>query len=439
MNDLLMLNSKKQFNVFCRAAAHVVDIKSLYELASKQLVHIVGAQWARILLVDQIANEYEVIDLSEENITTKSKERFPLTNTSVEAVINREEPISSLTHSIDDFSDCVSLKKDTGAHFFVTTPLITLDGILGALCIFFPADTEISSDTVFWSESLGQVIASHLKIYNTLKEQRHSMNNLKYAQEILVEQAKLAALGSLVAGLAHEVNTPLGVAITATSVISTALNNIEDEIASGMVSRRSLKQEAQRAKDGLLLTDANLKRASTLIREFKRLTIDQASPIVGEVDLLSVINNLVFSLSPMCNEANIQLKVVGEPIILISEPSAIQQVLTNLIQNACVHPYENGGSVEVRLEADDIGAKITVQDWGIGMLPAISNRIFEPFFTTRRGDGGTGLGLYIAQNLMRGPLKGDIFVETELEHGTIFTLLILDQFNKTQIEMGEGI
>ena len=409
-------------------AATAIDVDSLLSVISSYVPQVLGVPRASIALVDSINESFEVVALGGKGDVLKVGERVPLRGTAIEEAVNQRKQISTSAFPVEAFRDWVNLRQSQDLHQFVISPLVTLDGILGTLNMGLPKDAELGEHELLQAEQFAQVIATHLRVHTALKDLRQSMDNLRHAQDILVEQAKLAALGNLVAGVAHEVNTPLGVSITASSIISSSLSQMDEMLQSGAVSRRGLKQQISRAREGLTLTEANLNRAATLIGEFKRLAVDQSRPVVSEIDVLDVVNNLVFSLKPMTKDANIQVQISGNPLHIVSESSAIQQVLTNLIQNACIHAYEEeGGNIEITVDKVGNGAQITIEDHGIGMLPAIRNRIFEPFFTTRRGEGGTGLGLYIAQNLMRGPLSGDITVASVLGEGTTFQLTIANQ------------
>lgn len=417
------LNRQRAYVSISAHAATAVDTSSLLSIISEDLPKVLDVTRASIALFKAPSKNFEVFALGGAGDFILSEEAVELKGTAVEKASQTGGAVSTFDYSVEDFCDWVSLRESQSLHQFIVSPLITLDGIIGTFNIGFPKERDLTIKDIKNAAQFSQVIATNLRMHTAIEELQQSMDNLKYAQDILVEQAKLAALGNLVAGLAHEVNTPLGVALTASSITSGALSRIGHVLQSGAVSRRTLMEQIGRAEEGIQLTEANLNRAANLIREFKRLAVDQSRPSVDKINVIDVINSLSFSLVPMTKEANIHISISGEEKMIVSESAAIQQVMTNLIQNACVHAYdEKGGNVFIEVSSSEKGVTVKVKDEGVGMMTAISNRIFEPFFTTRRGEGGTGLGLYIVQNLMRGPLKGDIFVKSQTGLGAEFTL-----------------
>jgi len=266
------------------------------------------------------------------------------------------------------------------------------------------------------------------RYHHELEELVHERTEqLREAQTELVEAEKLAGLGSLVAGVAHEINTPVGVAVTGASLLDEDVRAFRDRVAAGGLKRSELEAFMERVGRGSSLVMANLQRAAALIRSFKQVAVDRASGERRTVRLASYLGDVLESLRPQWRRrpVRIDLQADADPA-LETDPGAIAQVVTNLVENALVHafPGDAAGTITVRVAADDANALLTVADDGAGMPPEVQRRIFEPFFTTRRGQGGSGLGLHIVYNLVAQRLDGRIRVESEPGAGTRFTVSI---------------
>ncbi|MEJ6006773.1 HAMP domain-containing sensor histidine kinase [Paucibacter sp. AS339] len=265
-----------------------------------------------------------------------------------------------------------------------------------------------TQQTRAWSK-LDQFHAAYLaKIYERL------LLGLDLAQsqqtQALMEQEKADALGRLVAGVAHEVNTPIGVAVTAASSLAEVAQRLAQLLLSEKVSRNELQQLSTRLSAGVPLVERNLERAATLIGNFKKVAVDQASEAVIEFRLAEYVHSVLSVLSPAIRKAAVNISVEIDPDIELRMASGLlTQVLSNLIMNCISHAFENrqGGLITItaRLEARQI--VLDVADDGVGASAAVRARMFEPFFTTKRGKGGSGLGMYIVQNLMQ-RLNGSI-------------------------------
>lgn len=259
---------------------------------------------------------------------------------------------------------------------------------------------------------------------------RQTLEELHEAQDKLVESEKMAALGNLVAGVAHEVNTPLGVAITATSMVHDRLHVLDENLEQGKLSRESLKGFIERASESLSLTQKNLTRVGALITNFKQIAVDQMVAEQREIDLKVYLEEVMSTLSIELRRAGIEYDIaIPDEIKMTTIPGAMAQIITNLVTNAIRHAFTEPGG-HLKLQAESIAGhqvRLTFTDNGAGMEADILNRIFDPFFTTKRNAGGTGLGMPIVYNLVRQKLKGDISVTSTPGKGTTFTLLLPKQ------------
>jgi len=248
---------------------------------------------------------------------------------------------------------------------------------------------------------------------------------LKQAVGKLVQAEKLAALGSLVAGIAHELNTPIGNGLTVASALDFKVRAFSEEIQ-GSLKRSTLDQfiaDAQQASDLML---RSLSRAAELVSNFKQLAVDQASAQRRHFELPVLVADTVMSLQAVVKERGCALHVdVAPGLALDSYPAALGQALTHLLNNALIHGFELAapGTVQVLARAlDDQHLQITLSDNGRGIDLADQRRIFEPFFTTRLGRGGSGLGLHAVHNIVTGVLGGQIEVHSSPGAGTSFLL-----------------
>jgi signal transduction histidine kinase len=248
---------------------------------------------------------------------------------------------------------------------------------------------------------------------------------LQTTQTELVEREKLASLGSVVAGVAHEVNTPIGVGVTAASSLQRATEQIAAKFRSGDLKKSDLADYIDQAVLSSEILGTNLSRAAELVRSFKRIAVDQSSETLGSVELGSYINDVVNSLRPQLKKGRHSIEVhVVDPVVLETTPSALWQIVSNLVMNSLVHAYGPGehGTLQITVQRVGSTASIVYSDNGRGMPTDVRRRIFEPFFTTKRGQGGSGLGLSIVYNLVTKTLGGTISCTSAPGLGTKFTV-----------------
>jgi signal transduction histidine kinase len=259
------------------------------------------------------------------------------------------------------------------------------------------------------------------------KEQADStLVQLRETQSNLIQAEKLASLGQLVAGVAHEINTPLGVALTTSTVLEREVSQLGARVDGQTLSRSEFKTALTRLDEGSRLLLANLKRAIDLVYSFKQVAADQASGERRRFDVKIWLDELLTSLGPVLRKSGHQV-VVECPLDLVLDtyPGSLAQVLTNLVMNAMVHAFEPGqhGELTIRVtERRPQAIRLVFSDDGKGIGPEHLPRIFDPFFTTGRDRGSTGLGLHIVYNLVTARLHGAIEVESHVGQGTRFII-----------------
>ncbi len=250
---------------------------------------------------------------------------------------------------------------------------------------------------------------------------------LKQAQSKLVQSEKMASLGRMVAGFAHEINTPIGIAVGAASHGSDAVEQLFELLEQDEVIEEELEDGLATIGEAAKLTLSNLNRAAELIRSFKHTSVDQSSEKSRIFNIKELIQDVINSLHNTFKRTRIGFVVeCPEQLNLDGIPGAYTQVLTNLIMNSYIHAFAQGtevGNIGIRvLEPSNSRLTLEYRDSGAGMDEETQNRIFEPFFTTNRGDGGSGLGLYICYNIVTTQLAGNITCISAPGDGTRFCI-----------------
>ncbi len=256
-------------------------------------------------------------------------------------------------------------------------------------------------------------------------ELQETLATLQETQAQLLQQEKMASLGNLVAGIAHEINTPLGVGVTAASYLDQQTKALAALFQSQQMKKSDLEKYLTATMDATHIILLNLQRASELINSFKRVAIDRVSEERQIFNVKNYIGAILLSLRPNLKKANHHIVVHCDDFLeLDSYPGAISQIITNLVMNSLIHAYPDGQQGTLGIEATLTATHFTLIYWddGVGIAEQNLNRIFEPFFTTRRGKGGTGLGLNILYNLVTQNLSGTIDCHSQPGQGTRFII-----------------
>jgi len=252
---------------------------------------------------------------------------------------------------------------------------------------------------------------------------------LRAAQQNLIDAERLAALGGLVAGVAHEVNNPIGISLTVASSFARRSEMFEAELNSnGQLRRSQLDEFVRSSRDAAQQLVANLHRAGELIQSFKQVAVDRSHAERRQFDLSESTDQIIASLRPVLKKAAIAVEVeVPEGLLIDGYPGSYGQILTNLFLNAATHAFAGGRSGTISISAKPRGpedVEIIFADNGAGMTPEVQRQAFDPFFTTRRNDGGTGLGLHIVYNLVTQQLGGRMMLDSRLGQGTTFRIMM---------------
>jgi signal transduction histidine kinase len=254
-----------------------------------------------------------------------------------------------------------------------------------------------------------------------------AVDRLRDTQERLVQNEKMASLGALVAGVSHEINTPIGIGVTAASTLAQLGRGIEEKRAAGTLTPADAAEFAALARESSQMILANLQRASELIQSFKQVAVDQASSERRRFDLREYLDEVLLSLGPKLKRTpHVVALDCEENIVLDSYPGAFAQIVTNLVSNSLLHGYAEGqrGRIGIRATRLAEGVRLEYSDDGAGIAPEHLPRVFDPFFTTKRGQGGSGLGMHIVYNLVTRMLGGTIDLASQPGQGTRVTVTV---------------
>ncbi|MBK7000457.1 MAG: PAS domain S-box protein [Rhodoferax sp.] len=265
------------------------------------------------------------------------------------------------------------------------------------------------------------------RVAQRTRELSETLERLTATQAELVQAEKMSALGFMVAGVSHELNTPIGSSLTVASALQAHAQEFTDNMAQGL-TRSQLDNFVRRVREGSDILMHALSHAAELVASFKQVSVDQASVNRRIFDLRTTVDTILLTLGTDIGKTGHTVKCqIPEGIRMDSFPGPLGQVLTNLIHNALLHAFENKPHGEVTITAilkDAQHVCMTIQDDGDGIAPEHLNHVFDPFFTTKLGKGGSGLGLHIVYNLVQELLGGNIQVDNTPDSGACFTLLL---------------
>lgn len=256
-------------------------------------------------------------------------------------------------------------------------------------------------------------------------ELESSLKQLKDTQAHLVQSEKMASLGELVAGVSHEINTPLGLGVTNATYLQEQMDLIKASYAEGRFTKGEFETFLERAQEATASMLLNLTRGAEIIRSFKEVAVDQQVEERRKFNLKKYIEEVLLSLRPRYKSTRHQIDVAcPADIILDNYPGVLMQILSNLVMNSFLHGFEGVEKGKILIQAEVKGDTLMLKysDDGNGMTPEQKEKVYDPFYTTKQGQGGTGLGMHIVYNLVEQKLRGTISLDTALREGVLFTL-----------------
>ncbi len=303
----------------------------------------------------------------------------------------------------------------------------------GRYCISF--DSLPNDEIGFLGDTLvnmaGRINTAFLHIENNKKEIQKVNENLELMVEQrtseLIHSEKMAALGQLVAGVAHEINTPIGICVTANSHMQNESNLIFQKFADKSIKQSDFKRFLDETINSTELLDKNLKKASNLIQSFKQVSVTQTNEGFRSFNIKEYIQEVLTILRPECETKNIDFQFECEDDIVInSYPGFFSQIVSNFVINSVMHGFENkdAGQITFEISKSDEALLFIYKDNGCGVPKEKTRTIFEPFFTTKRNQGGSGLGLHIVYNIVTQKLKGTIQCDSDTDRGVLYLISI---------------
>lgn len=269
-----------------------------------------------------------------------------------------------------------------------------------------------------------QLEKKNIELEKLNKELSATISELERTRDQLVQSEKMASLGRLVSGFAHEINTPIGIAVTASSSLYDARQSINRMLSQEEADEEELVSNLEIIREASELTLSNLRRAADLVSSFKRTSIDQTAETPRLFGVREVIQDVILSLGNKFKPTRIEIGAdCPEELNIYGYPGSLSQILSNLMMNSLIYGFEDGalpGQILIHARSEKTTVFLDYEDTGKGMEETVLKNLFEPFFTTRRARGGTGLGLYICYNIVKDRLKGTIDCESSPGQGTRF-------------------
>ncbi|MBF0134980.1 MAG: ATP-binding protein [Magnetococcus sp. DMHC-1] len=334
--------------------------------------------------------------------------------------------------------------RDMEPHGHYVVPLLSGEKLLGVLNLYLESGHSFRREETELLKALASTLASLIarkeaeqqllnnnldleaRVQERTQELQEHVDSLHKYQKHMIRSERMAALGGLVAGIAHEINTPIGIGYTAATHLEERSRVLERRFQDGLLTRDELTGYMADLREACRLIVINLGRAGDLINGFKRVAVDQTSQEKRSFALRSYLEEILLSLHPKLKKSPHSVTLhCPEEIRLTTYPGALSQILTNLILNALIHafPDQEHGNITIEVcEEESNMILLSFQDDGQGMTPELLKQIFEPFITTRRNQGGSGLGLYVVYNQVTQKLCGTIHCESQPGHGAKFLI-----------------
>jgi len=263
----------------------------------------------------------------------------------------------------------------------------------------------------------------NFRLEKTINQKSEILNR---QNEYIIQNEKMASLGTLVSGVAHEINTPLGVCITAFSYLKKINEDLDILLETNNITEEDFRSYQEKFKESTSIVDTNLTRAAELVQSFKRISVDQTVETKSLINMYEYINNIIVSLKHEYKNKDIKIEVHCEKdLFLTTYPGVLVQILTNFIMNSLIHGFSKDtkkGLIDIYCSKENNDVIIRYKDNGMGIPKEILDKIYDPFFTTKKNVGGSGLGLNIVFNLVTMKLKGKIKCLSNLGEGTEFII-----------------
>lgn len=349
-----------------------------------------------------------------------------------------------ITRHLIDLNRQLEGKNNEAEHQFLTLNRTNYNDELSAVVNSFNQLTEEIDQELKNKEAAQQELAetnSKLEqrveertqnLQDAIDELHTTLDNLKNTQSQLIESEKLSSLGGMVAGVAHEINTPIGLCITTHSFIKDMFRDMNERFESGNISKQNFTDFMHSMEESVDILSKNLQRAAKLVKSFKHVSEDQAGEALRRFNLDEYLQEILSTLHPKLKMTKHAVNIrCPDDVNLDGYPGALSQVITNLVMNSLLHGFEDleEGVITIEVEAQKDQVEILYTDNGKGLNKEAQMKIFEPFYTTKRGFGGTGLGMHLVYNLVNQTLHGSIQLQ-QASQGCAFMITIPKQIQE---------
>lgn len=358
-----------------------------------------------------------------------------------------------ITRHLIDLNKQLGEKSSPNTHQFLSLDRDHYDDELSAVVSSFNQLTnELDSELKSKEEAQQALAETNNKLEQRVEERTENLQeaidelhttleNLRNTQSQLIESEKLSSLGGMVAGVAHEINTPIGLCITTHSFIKDLFRDMKQRFDNGSISKNNFTEFMLSMEESVDILSKNLERAAKLVKSFKHVSEDQAGEAARKFNLEEYLQEILSTLHPKLKTTRHVVNIrCAHDIEINGYPGALSQVITNLVMNSLLHGFESldRGTITIEVERHDSKVEILYTDDGQGLTEEARLKIFEPFFTTKRGYGGTGLGMHLVYNLVCQTMQGTIQLQ-QASQGCAFTITIPLQIHIADIEQKPAI
>ena len=421
--------------------------EAFFQSLTLQLANLIGADFTFIARLDFVKHSSRTIAMVANGEIAENFE-YSLEYTPCDNVAN--DDICIYPEGICSYYPKDQLLIDMGIEGYIGTPLHNSDGEVFGLIVALYNDKieDVDKVTELFKLFSGRISAEiersekekalkelnntlELKVEQRTRELSETLEHLQETQHQIIEKEKLASLGRLVAGVAHEINTPLGIAILSHSVLAEKIRKLEQSLTEGSISRSEAKSLLGAINEAEHSIGENLTRAAELVTDFKQIATDHHADDRQNIELCKWLQQVASSVSPMVSKARVSLRLILPSVDCFCEtyPSKLAQVITNVVANSLNHAFPpelalSSKAITIELRVDEDAYHLLIEDNGVGMAKDVKQHLTEPFFTTKRTKGGMGLGMSIVNNLVVGPLQGGMTVESLPGKGTCVTIIL---------------
>lgn len=407
--------------------------EAMQAVANKEADYMVEHMPVVIDLIKNSFQDLKIVGVSNEKYThhflirAEHKELYTIFNKVIKNITDEQKQI------IKD--RWIKTEVSTAVDYSVIYKIVGFFSIVLIVVLFFTnklskAKAQIEQKNRKIQETVHTLIETKEELEDSNNELEVSIENLKKTQEKLIDSEKMASLGGLVAGVAHEINTPVGIGLTGITHFQEITKDIKDSYAKEQMSQEEFEKYLETSAELSSLIYSNLRRTSELVKSFKQVSVDQTNETIRKFNLKKYIHEILLSISNVTKKTKHEFTInCDDSIVLNTYAGAFSQVITNLIINSIIHGYDEGESGKIQIDCykDEYTVKIVYKDDGKGIAKENLKRIFEPFFTTNRQKGGTGLGLNIIYNIITSQMKGSIVCNSELGKGVEFIVLFQEE------------